>query len=112
MNRVLPLLALLLPCWATALAPSDRMLQRALTEGKIRPFSEVMKQARALPGELLRVDLKEEAPGRWIYELKLLDRTQNVIKVGYRADSLRMVYLKGHHLEHLFFPPATPADAP
>lgn len=110
MNRAYPLLACLLPCALQAQAPSEQALQRALSEGKARPFNEVMQEAKSLPGELLKVDLLEEK-GRWIYELKLLDRTQNVIKVGYRADNLRMIYLKGHHLEHLFHPPVA-AGAP
>ncbi|MDO2948172.1 PepSY domain-containing protein [Aeromonas simiae] len=112
MNRALSLLTCLLPCLAMAelRTPSDQELQRAIREGAVRPFNEVMKQARTLPGELLRVDLQEDQ-GRWIYELKMLDRTQNVIKVGYRADTLRMIYLRGHHLEYLFDTPAQP-DTP
>ena len=34
--------------------------------------------------------------------LRLIDEENSVIKVGYRADNLEMVWLKGHHLERLF----------
>lgn len=109
MNRALPLLACLLPGMLLAQSTSEQLWQRALAQGQVRPFNEVMQQARALPGQLLKVDLLER-DGCWVYELKLLDQTRNIIKVGYRADSLRMIYLKGHHLEDLFMRPPLPEE--
>ncbi|MBR7628370.1 MAG: PepSY domain-containing protein [Aeromonas popoffii] len=103
MNRALSLLGLLLPVMAQATTPNEALLQQAVSEGRIRPFHEVMDVASRLPVRVLRVDLGEE-DGIWLYELKLIDSENSVIKVGYRADNLEMVWLKGHHLERLFEP--------
>jgi uncharacterized membrane protein YkoI len=103
MNRALSLLGLLLPVMAQATTPNEALLQQAVSEGRIRPFHEVMEVASHLPVRVLRVDLGEE-DGIWLYELKLIDSENSVIKVGYRADNLEMVWLKGHHLERLFEP--------
>mgnify|MGYP006196345783 FL=1 len=40
----------------------------------------------------------------------LIDSENSVIKVGYRADNLEMVWLKGHHLERLFEPRPPPEE--
>ncbi|WP_265422541.1 PepSY domain-containing protein [Aeromonas salmonicida] len=103
MNRALSLLGLLLPVMAQATTPNEALLQQAVSEGRVRPFHEVMEVASLLPVRVLRVDLGEEN-GIWLYELKLIDSENSVIKVGYRADNLEMVWLKGHHLERLFEP--------
>lgn len=103
MNRALSLLGLLLPVMALATTPNEALLQQAVSEGRVRPFHEVMEVASRLPVRVLRVDLGEE-DGIWLYELKLIDSENSVIKVGYRADNLEMVWLKGHHLERLFEP--------
>lgn len=103
MNRALSLLGLLLPVMAQATTPNEALLQQAVSEGRVRPFHEVMEVASRLPVRVLRVDLGEEN-GIWLYELKLIDSENSVIKVGYRADNLEMVWLKGHHLERLFEP--------
>ncbi|ATU99620.1 PepSY domain-containing protein [Aeromonas salmonicida] len=103
MNRALSLLGLLLPVMAQATTPNEALLQQAVSEGRVRPFHEVMAVASRLPVRVLRVDLGEE-DGIWLYELKLIDSENSVIKVGYRADNLEMVWLKGHHLERLFEP--------
>lgn len=108
MNRALGLFALLLPLLAHG-EPSEAQLQQAVSEGRVKPFHEVMAVAAHLPGRVLRVDLTEQE-GVWLYELKLIDHENSVIKVGYRADNLEMVWLKGHHLEHLFISPAPEAE--
>ena len=51
-----------------------------------------------------------EEDGVWLYELRLIDDENSVIKVGYRADNLEMVWLKGHHLERLFEPRPPPEE--
>ncbi|WP_314926038.1 hypothetical protein [Aeromonas piscicola] len=109
MNRALSLLGLLLPVMAQATTPNEALLQQAVSEGRIRPFHEVMEAASHLPVRVLRVDLGEE-DGIWLYELKLIDSENSVIKVGYRADNLEMVWLKGHHLERLFEPRPPPEE--
>lgn len=109
MNRALSLLGLLLPVMAQATTPNEALLQQAVSEGRIRPFHEVMEVASSLPVRVLRVDLGEE-DGIWLYELKLIDSENSVIKVGYRADNLEMVWLKGHHLERLFEPRPPPEE--
>ena len=103
MNRALSLLGLLLPVMVQATTPNEALLQQAVSEGRVRPFHEGMEVASLLPVRVLRVDLGEE-DGIWLYELKLIDSENSVIKVGYRADNLEMVWLKGHHLERLFEP--------
>ena len=109
MNRALSLLGLLLPVMAQATTPNEALLQQAVSEGRVRPFHEVMEVASRLPVRVLRVDLGEE-DGIWLYELKLIDSENSVIKVGYRADNLEMVWLKGHHLERLFEPRPPPEE--
>ncbi|WAG15890.1 hypothetical protein NRZ29_01365 [Aeromonas hydrophila] len=109
MNRALSLLGLLLPVLAQAATPNEALLQQAVSEGRVRPFHEVMEVASRLPVRVLRVDLGEE-DGIWLYELKLIDSENSVIKVGYRADNLEMVWLKGHHLERLFEPRSPPEE--
>ncbi|ELM3718194.1 hypothetical protein RYR53_001228 [Aeromonas hydrophila] len=109
MNRALSLLGLLLPVLAQAATPNEALLQQAVSEGLVRPFHEVMEVASRLPVRVLRVDLGEE-DGIWLYELKLIDSENSVIKVGYRADNLEMVWLKGHHLERLFEPRPPPEE--
>lgn len=109
MNRALPLLGLLLPMLAQAAMPDDTMLQQAVQEGRVRPFHEMMEVAARLPVRVLRVDLGEE-DGIWLYELRVIDRENSVIKVAYRADNLEMVWAKGHHLERLFEPAPPLAD--
>ena len=103
MNRALSLLGLLLPVMAQATTPNEALLQQAVSEGRVRPFHEVMEVASLLPVRVLRVDLGEE-DGIWLYELKLIDSENSVIKVGYRADNLELVWHKGHHLERLCEP--------
>ena len=110
MNSALPLLGLLLPMLVQAAQPNEALLQQAVSEGRIRPFHELMEVASRLPVRVLRVDLGEE-DGVWLYELRLIDDENSVIKVGYRADNLEMVWLKGHHLERLFEPRPPPEDA-
>ncbi|WP_042050119.1 PepSY domain-containing protein [Aeromonas dhakensis] len=109
MNRALSLLGLLLSALALAATPNEALLQQAVSEGRVRPFHEVMEVAARLPVRVLRVDLGEE-DGIWLYELKLIDSENSVIKVGYRADNLEMVWLKGHHLERLFEPRPPPEE--
>ncbi|MFQ1654193.1 PepSY domain-containing protein [Aeromonas veronii] len=109
MNRALPLLGLLLPLLAQAVTPDEAMLQQAVHEGRARPFHEMMEVAARLPVRVLRVDLGEE-DGIWLYELRVIDRENSVIKVAYRADNLELVWAKGHHLERLFEPPKPPVE--
>ena len=109
MNRALPLLGLLLPLLAQAVTPDEAQLQQAVHEGRVRPFHEMMEVASRLPVRVLRVDLGEE-DGIWLYELRVIDRENSVLKVAYRADNLEMVWAKGHHLELLFEPPKPPVE--
>lgn len=109
MNSALPLLGLLLPMLVQAAQPNEALLQQAVSEGRVRPFHELMEVASRLPVRVLRVDLGEE-DGVWLYELRLIDEENSVIKVGYRAGNLEMVWLKGHHLERLFAPRPPPEE--
>ncbi|PCK17389.1 hypothetical protein CEY02_20060, partial [Bacillus pumilus] len=55
MNRALSLLGLLLPALAQAATPNEALLQQAVSEGRVRPFHEVMEVASRLPVRVLRV---------------------------------------------------------
>ena len=81
MNSALPLLGLLLPMLVQAAQPNEALLQQAVSEGRIRPFHELMEVASRLPVRVLRVDLGEEE-GVWLYELRLIDDENSVIKVA------------------------------
>ncbi|PJG59589.1 PepSY domain-containing protein [Aeromonas cavernicola] len=107
MNRWLPLLCLLWSTLGLANTPDEAQLQQAVLEGRVRPFHEMLVLAAKLPVRVLRVDLGEE-DGIWLYELRVIDRKNSVMKVAYRADNLEMVWARGHHLERLFEPKRLP----
>lgn len=45
MNSALPLLGLLLPMLVQAAQPNEALLQQAVSEGRVRPFHELMEVA-------------------------------------------------------------------
>ncbi len=69
----------------------------AVTEGKIKPFSELYKIiAQQLNGRLIKVELEED-DDEWVYELKLLHQS-SVVEVEYDAATLQIMKIKGRNL--------------
>ncbi|RJX65056.1 hypothetical protein DZ860_22790 [Vibrio sinensis] len=67
---------------------------QAVKRGYIRPFSEMYAAVeRDLKGRIISVELEED-DDEWIYELKL-NHKNNIIKVEYDAQTLKMLMIKG-----------------
>ena len=62
MNSALPLLGLLLPMLVQAAQPNEALLQQAVSEGRVRPFHELMEVASRLPVRVLRVVTHRSSP--------------------------------------------------
>ncbi|KLV10297.1 hypothetical protein C9I92_09925 [Photobacterium ganghwense] len=78
---------------------TDVML--AVEQGLIRPYSELQAKVKhQLNGRIIKVELEED-DGVWVYELKLLDPKNNVVKVEYEAKTLTLTEIKGRGLEHI-----------
>ncbi|EFP94745.1 PepSY domain-containing protein [Vibrio caribbeanicus] len=66
----------------------------AVQKGYVKPFSEMYAAVeRDLKGRIIKVELEED-DGIWIYELKL-NHENNIIKVEYNAQTLKMLEIKG-----------------
>ncbi|PSW67132.1 hypothetical protein C0W88_02900 [Photobacterium leiognathi subsp. mandapamensis] len=77
----------------------------AVEKGLIKPYSALQhKVSRQLSARIIKVELNEDN-GEWIYELKLIDNENNIIKVEYQAQSLQMLQIKGRHLENVIKAP-------
>ncbi|WP_297483873.1 hypothetical protein [uncultured Photobacterium sp.] len=71
----------------------------AVAQGLIQPFSALQHKVRQqLLARIIRVEL-DKGDNEWIYELKLIDSNNNIIKVEYEARTLKMIEIKGRHLE-------------
>lgn len=78
----------------------DEVIQ-AVQQGLIQPYSALQQVVtRQLHGRIIKVELEED-DGVWVYELKLIDPENNIIKVEYDAKSLTMIEIKGRHLENI-----------
>lgn len=67
---------------------------QAVKRGYIRPFSEMYAAVeRDLKGRIISVELEED-DDEWIYELKI-NHKNNIIKVEYDAQTLKMLMIKG-----------------
>ncbi|MCG3862607.1 hypothetical protein I3259_01055 [Photobacterium sp. Ph5] len=77
----------------------------AVEKGLIKPYSALQhKVSQQLSARIIKVELNEDN-GEWIYELKLIDTENNIIKVEYQAQSLQMLKIKGRHLENVIRAP-------
>ncbi|OBU16340.1 hypothetical protein AYY19_04060 [Photobacterium aquimaris] len=71
----------------------------AVAQGLIQPFSALQHRVhQQLLARIIRVELDKD-DNEWIYELKLIDANNNIIKVEYEARTLKMIEIKGRHLE-------------
>ncbi|MGF1690941.1 PepSY domain-containing protein [Photobacterium kagoshimensis] len=102
-------------CWvalmsATAMAaPTPRLeidedhddFMEAVEQGLIQSFSALQTTvARQLHGRIIKVELEED-DDIWIYELKLLDPQNNIVKVEYDARTLSIIKISGRQLENI-----------
>jgi len=72
--------------WEDANHSYDRA-RRASERGEILSLAEIYTRAAArFPGRVLEAELESEH-GRWVYELKILDRAGRLLKVHLDADS-------------------------
>ena len=85
-----------------AAQPNEALLQQAVSEGRVRPFHELMEVASRLPVRVLRVDLGERMAS---------GSTSSGSSTGRTASSRWAIGLtiwrwvaQGHHLERLFAP--------
>jgi len=76
-------------------------VMEAVDQGLIQPFSALQeKVAREINGRIIRVELDEE-DDIWVYELKLIDSNNNIVKVEYEAKTLSIIEIKGRGLENI-----------
>ena len=91
------------PCgWASGRDDHERARQ-ALAAGQILPLATILERiAPAHPGQMLEVELENEG-GRWIYEIKQLQRGGAVVKLKVDARDGRVLEKKdarsGKHRE-------------
>lgn len=84
-------LALALPAGADSTRDHERA-RAALQAGEVMPLQKLLERVqRQHPGDVLEVELERE-DGRWVYELKLLQRGGQVLRLdvdGRTGDVLR-----------------------
>jgi len=98
LQRVLSLLFLALPLATAPALASERDHDRAraaLQTGEVLPLATVLQRvAQSHPGNVLEVELERE-DGRWIYELKLLQRGGALLKLEVDARTGEVLRRKG-----------------
>ncbi|OAN13163.1 hypothetical protein A3K86_16010 [Photobacterium jeanii] len=99
-------------CWSVIAnaAPNSPRLEidedhddviEAVEKGLIQPFSALQNTvADQLHGRIIKVELEED-DDIWIYELKLLDPQNNIVKVEYDARTLSIIKISGRQLEKI-----------
>jgi uncharacterized membrane protein YkoI len=76
-------------------------VMHAVQQGLIQPFSALQeKVAKQLNGRIIKVELDED-DDVWVYELKLIDPNNNIVKVEYEARTLTIIEIKGRGLENI-----------
>ncbi|MGF1760799.1 hypothetical protein L4D76_23320 [Photobacterium sagamiensis] len=76
-------------------------VMEAVQQGLIQPFSALQAKVNAqLNGRIIRVELEED-DDIWIYDLKLLDPHNNIVRVEYEARTLSIIEIKGRGLENI-----------
>ncbi len=67
----------------------------------IQPFSALKATvSKQLHGRIIKVELEED-DDIWVYELKLIDPNNNIVKVEYEAKTLSIIEIKGRNLENV-----------
>ncbi|MCW8329981.1 PepSY domain-containing protein [Photobacterium sp. SDRW27] len=76
-------------------------VMEAVQQGLIQPFSALQATvSKQLNGRIIKVELEED-DDIWIYELKLIDSNNNIVKVEYEAKTLSIIEIKGRGLENV-----------
>ncbi|AJR06037.1 hypothetical protein H744_1c1012 [Photobacterium gaetbulicola Gung47] len=76
-------------------------VMRAVQQGLVQPFSSLQSKVdEQLHGRIIRVELEED-DDIWIYELKLIDPNNNIVRVEYDAKTLTILEIKGRGLENI-----------
>ncbi|PSU35935.1 PepSY domain-containing protein [Photobacterium lutimaris] len=76
-------------------------VMRAVQQGQVQPFSSLQSKVNAqLRGRIIHVELEED-DNIWIYELKLIDPNNNIVRVKYDAQTLTILEIKGRGLENI-----------
>lgn len=77
--------------------------REALLRGEVRPLPEVLKKLDTLyRGDVLDVELEDEEYGdktRLVYEIKMLTRDGNMLKLYFDAKTLALIDSYGHDIE-------------
>jgi len=67
----------------------------AVSQGKIRPFSEILHAvSAAVPGSILSVHLRQKPTGSWIYNLVILSPEGRYRKIAVDATNSRVLQIK------------------
>ncbi|MGF1683846.1 PepSY domain-containing protein [Photobacterium minamisatsumaniensis] len=76
-------------------------VMQAVQQGLIQPYSALQEVvSKQLRGRIIKVELEED-DDIWIYELKLIDPNNNIVKVEYEAKTLSIIEIKGRALENV-----------
>ncbi|MGF1688162.1 hypothetical protein L4C36_15955 [Photobacterium japonica] len=76
-------------------------VMQAVQQGLIQPYSALQAVvSKQLHGRIIKVELEEE-DDIWIYELKLIDPNNNIVRVEYEAKTLTILEIKGRGLENI-----------
>ncbi|MGF1701505.1 hypothetical protein L4D09_14500 [Photobacterium makurazakiensis] len=76
-------------------------VMQAVQQGLIQPYSALQEVvSKQLRGRIIKVELEED-DDIWIYELKLIDPNNNIVKVEYEARTLSIIEIKGRALENV-----------
>ncbi|MGF1717043.1 PepSY domain-containing protein [Photobacterium chitinilyticum] len=76
-------------------------VMEAVQQGLIQPFSALKATvSKQLHGRIIKVELEED-DDIWVYELKLIDPNNNIVKVEYEAKTLSIIEIKGRNLENV-----------
>lgn len=87
----------------------QKRARQAMLSGNVAPLSELLKIVEAdYDGEVLKVELEDEDARKWgreggtyffIYEIKILTPTGNLVKLKYDAKSLELLKAEGDDKE-------------
>lgn len=89
-------LALVAVLWPLGAGAGDHDRARAARErGDIKPLEDILPGiSRSHPGDIVKVELEREK-GRWIYEIKLIDKDGRLVKIEVDARTAEIVEAEG-----------------
>lgn len=94
---------------AASLAPAlgdddeEEAAEAALARGEARPVRELLERVGSrFSGSVLKIELEHEDEGGvpWVYEVKLLTPSGDVLELEYDADTLELIELEGRYREN------------